>query len=93
MPIYEYKCSKCDHINEVWQKLSDLPLHKCEVCGGTVKKIISQNTFHLKGSGWYVTDYASKSSGNKTAKKEQKEKTAKDDSKNVSKKAPSDKAT
>lgn len=93
MPIYEYKCSKCDRINEVWQKLSDQALSKCEVCGGAVKKIISQNTFHLKGSGWYVTDYASKLSGNKTAKKEQKEKTAKDDSKNVSKKAPSDKAT
>jgi len=93
MPIYEYKCNKCDRINEVWQKLSDLPLNKCELCGGAVKKIISQNTFHLKGSGWYVTDYASKSSGDKPAKKEQKEKTAKDDSKNVSKKAPSDKAT
>lgn len=87
MPIYEYKCKKCGQINEIWQKLSDLPLSKCEACGGPVKKIISQNTFHLKGSGWYVTDYASKSSGSKPAKKAQKEKTPKDDSKNVSKKA------
>jgi len=86
MPIYEYKCDKCRHITEAWQKFSDPPLHTCHLCGGSVKKIISQNTFHLKGSGWYVTDYASKSSENKPAKKEQKEKTTKDDGKSASKK-------
>ena len=93
MPIYEYKCSKCGHTTEMWQKFSDPPLGECEICGGSVKKIISQNTFHLKGSGWYVTDYASGSSKNKQAKKEDKEKKPnKDDTKNaskeVSKKAP-----
>jgi len=72
----------------MWQKFSDPPSNTCDVCGGPVKKIISQNTFHLKGSGWYVTDYTSKSSEDKPAKKEQKEKTTKDDSKNVSKKEP-----
>ncbi len=75
MPIYEYKCSKCGHITEVWQGFSDRPLSTCEACGGPVKKIISQNTFHLKGSGWYVTDCASKSSGRSSTKEEQKEKT------------------
>ena len=93
MPIYEYKCNKCGCMNEMWQKFSDPPLDKCEICGGSVKKIISQNTFHLKGSGWYVTDYASRSSENKPAKKEEKEKKTKDNVKNVSKevskKAPS----
>jgi putative FmdB family regulatory protein len=89
MPIYEYKCSKCGHLIEVWQKFSDPPLHTCDVCGGSVKKVISQNTFHLKGSGWYVTDYASKSSAHGSTKKEQKEKTTKDDGKTVSKKGPS----
>jgi putative FmdB family regulatory protein len=73
MPIYEYKCGKCGHITEVFEKFSDPPLQTCEVCGGKVKKIISQNTFHLKGTGWYVTDYASKSRESKTAKKDQKE--------------------
>jgi putative FmdB family regulatory protein len=63
MPIYEYKCRKCGHIQEVWQKFSDPPLDRCELCGGSVKKIISNNTFHLKGTGWYVTDYASKGTG------------------------------
>jgi putative FmdB family regulatory protein len=78
MPIYEYKCSKCGHITEAWQGFSDPPLSTCEACGGPVKKIISQNTFHLKGSGWYVTDYASKSSGRSSTKQEQKEKTKPD---------------
>ena len=79
MPIYEYRCSGCGHINEVWQKFSDKPLDKCELCGGSVKKIISHNTFHLKGTGWYVTDYSSKE--NKVAKKEHKETAKKEESK------------
>jgi putative FmdB family regulatory protein len=84
MPIYEYKCSKCGHITEVWQKMSDSPLHTCEVCGGLVKKIISHNTFHLKGNGWYVTDYASK--GTVSKKKEQKETSTKDEARNKTEK-------
>ena len=60
MPIYEYECSKCRNQTEVWQNFSDKPLTKCELCAGRLKKLISQSTFHLKGTGWYVTDYASK---------------------------------
>lgn len=63
MPFYEYECTKCNHHTEVLQKISDPPISKCEKCRGKMKKIISQSTFHLKGSGWYVTDYASKSGG------------------------------
>jgi len=87
MPIYEYKCGKCGHITEAWQRFSDPPLDTCDVCGGSVKKIISQNTFHLKGSGWYLTDYASRSSGKESVNKEQKQKITKDDGKDASKKA------
>lgn len=90
MPIYEYKCGKCGHLTEVWQKFSDLPLKRCQACGGGMKKIISQNTFHLKGSGWYVTDYTSKSSKDGSKKKEQKETKTKVDGKDTSKKAPKD---
>ncbi len=61
MPIYEYECAKCGHHTEVMQKFSDPPPAKCELCHGKMKKLISQSTFHLKGTGWYVTDYASKS--------------------------------
>ena len=63
MPIYEYECTKCGHHTEALQKFSDLPLTECEGCHGKLKKLISHNTFHLKGTGWYVTDYASKTGG------------------------------
>jgi len=64
MPIYEYECTKCGLHTESLQKFSDSPLTECEMCHGKLKKLISHNTFHLKGTGWYVTDYASKSGGN-----------------------------
>lgn len=63
MPIYEYECTKCGHHEELLQKFSDSPLEACPVCKGRMKKLMSMNTFHLKGSGWYVTDYAGKTGG------------------------------
>jgi putative FmdB family regulatory protein len=60
MPIYEYQCAACGQVVERWQKISDAPLKECAVCGGSLHKIISSCAFHLKGSGWYVTDYAGK---------------------------------
>ena len=61
MPIYEYECSACGHEFEVMQKVSDPPIRKCEQCGRLkAKKMISQTSFVLKGSGWYVTDYGGK---------------------------------
>jgi putative FmdB family regulatory protein len=60
MPIYEYQCDQCGEIEEALQKFSDKPLKKCRHCSGKLHKFISQSAFHLKGSGWYVTDYASK---------------------------------
>lgn len=68
MPIYEYECTKCGQHEEVWQKISDEPLKKCGSCNGRMKKLISQSTFHLKGTGWYVTDYSSKHSGSDVRK-------------------------
>ncbi|MBI2877120.1 MAG: zinc ribbon domain-containing protein, partial [Candidatus Tectomicrobia bacterium] len=62
MPIYEYQCEVCGHEFEVMQKFSDAPIQECQRCHGEVRKLISQSTFHLKGSGWYATDYAKKSS-------------------------------
>ena len=60
MPIYEYECTNCGKVIEAWQKFSDPPLTTCEHCKGKLRKLISLSTFHLKGSGWYVTDYAGK---------------------------------
>ena len=81
MPIYEYECTKCGNQTEVWQKFSDKPLTKCEKCSGKMKKLISQNTFHLKGSGWYVTDYANKSRSNSVSSPPKEEKKAKKETK------------
>jgi putative FmdB family regulatory protein len=60
MPIYEYECAKCGKKIEVIQKMSDKPLRKHEKCGGSLTKLISAAGFQFKGTGWYVTDYASK---------------------------------
>jgi putative FmdB family regulatory protein len=63
MPFYEYECTKCNDHTEIFEKISDKPITRCGKCNGKMKKLISQSSFHLKGSGWYVTDYSSKSGG------------------------------
>jgi putative FmdB family regulatory protein len=60
MPIYEYRCENCGNEFEEWQKFSDPVVDKCPGCGGPARRLISQSTFVLKGTGWYVTDYARK---------------------------------
>jgi putative FmdB family regulatory protein len=72
MPIYEYECTKCGHQTELWQKITETATPKCEVCKGRMRRLISQSAFHLKGTGWYVTDYASNraSEGKKSSKGE-----------------------
>lgn len=56
MPIYEYSCKKCGNF-ETMQRITEDPLKKCPTCGAKVTKLISHSAFHLKGSGWYMTDY------------------------------------
>jgi putative FmdB family regulatory protein len=63
MPIYEYSCKKCGKTIEVIQKFSDPILRKHQGCGGSLTKLISTASFQLKGTGWYVTDYARKGKG------------------------------
>lgn len=67
MPIYEYVCGKCgDHI-ELLQKVGDPAPKRCAKCKkGKMEKVISRTSFQLKGSGWYVSDYASKTPVGKT---------------------------
>ncbi len=60
IPIYEYECLKCGKTMEAMQRFSDPPIGECCHCKGEVRKLISSSTFHLKGSGWYVTDYSGK---------------------------------
>ena len=67
MPIYEYQCPKCGEF-EVTQRITEDPLKRCPTCKSKVRKLISNTSFQLKGSGWYATDYAKK-----TTAKEAKE--------------------
>lgn len=62
MPLYEYRCNKCGKRIEKIQKFSDPPLTTCEACGGELARLISAPAIQFKGTGWYVTDYARKSS-------------------------------
>ncbi|HEY4054618.1 MAG TPA: zinc ribbon domain-containing protein [Terriglobales bacterium] len=63
MPLYEYECKKCGHRFERIQRFSDPMVKKCPECGGKVEQMISAPAVQFKGTGWYVTDYAKKSSG------------------------------
>ncbi len=68
MPIYKYECSTCGHIFEDLRGFNDPNPEECPECGASqVRKLISGGHFHLKGSGWYVTDYGGSSTGNAPA--------------------------
>jgi putative FmdB family regulatory protein len=62
MPLYEYECKKCHHRIEKIQSFSARHIKKCPDCGGVLEQVISAPAVQFKGSGWYVTDYAKKSS-------------------------------
>ena len=68
MPLYEYQCKKCHSLMERIQKFSDSPLTVCPHCGGELEQLLSAAAVRFKGSGWYVTDYASKPSAGTSGK-------------------------
>jgi putative FmdB family regulatory protein len=69
MPIYEYACSGCGHELEAWQKITEKPKKACPICHARkLERLISNTSFQLKGSGWYVTDYANKDKKPKSSK-------------------------
>ena len=97
MPIYEYQCQKCGTF-EATQKITDKALTKCPSCKGKVKKLISNTSFQLKGTGWYVTDYARKgqngdAKGDKGSKSTSESKTESKETKAESKKSESASST
>ena len=82
MPIYEYKCSKCEHQFEVIQRFSDNPVETCPACNRkTVKKLVSAPSFRLKGGGWYETDFKTGSKKNIVDTKNEKSKQPKEQTK------------
>ena len=61
MPIYEYSCESCGHYQEFLEKIGASALRKCPSCGKRkFKRLVSLTSFHLKGAGWYVTDFRDK---------------------------------
>ena len=71
MPIYEYKCKKCGKEFELFQGVADPAAKSCKFCRGPVHKMMSLSSFHLKGSGWYATDYGGKKAPGGEKKKEE----------------------
>lgn len=67
MPLYEYRCKKCGHIFEKIQSFSAPEEKECPICKGEVERLISAPAIQFKGAGWYVTDYAGKSSARSSA--------------------------
>jgi putative FmdB family regulatory protein len=88
MPIYEYQCLKCGTI-EVTQRITEKALIKCPTCKSKVKRLISNTSFQLKGTGWYVTDYARKGQTNGESKSDNGSKPASSESKSDSGSKPS----
>jgi putative FmdB family regulatory protein len=89
MPIYEFKCTKCNSTIEVFQKISDKSPTRCKKCGGRLEKQFSAPAVQFKGEGWYVTDYARKGS---VAEKVEKELSSPDTSSSTDKPKTKDKA-
>ena len=82
MPIYEYACAKCGKEFEVMQKITEAPIKTCTYCKSKkVNRLISNTAFHLKGDGWYVTDYAKKDTKKDKNKQEKSDKSDKGEKK------------
>ena len=77
MPLYEYRCLKCDRHTEKIENVNGPHLKKCPHCGGKVESVLTAPAIQFKGSGWYVTDYAKKTAGGDTGKSEKGEKSEK----------------
>lgn len=61
MPTYSYQCKRCDHVQDVFHAMSVTPRVKCEVCGGSCKRLLGTGAgIIFKGSGFYETDYKRK---------------------------------
>lgn len=71
MPIYEYRCLKCGHQFEKFQKISDSAASKCEQCGDRVTRVFHPVAIRFKGSGFYTTDYGKDSARKKKESKQE----------------------
>jgi putative FmdB family regulatory protein len=99
LPLYEYRCLKCDRHTDKIEKMNGPHLKKCPHCGGKVESVITAPSIQFKGSGWYVNDYGRKTTGGdsgkpeKSEKAENSEKTEKSDKSDKSEKSDSKSAS
>jgi putative FmdB family regulatory protein len=70
VPLYEYKCLECGRLMERIEKVAGPHLKRCSHCGGQVERLLGTPALQFKGAGWYVTDYARKTSGGDSGKTE-----------------------
>ena len=77
MPLYEYRCLKCDRHTDKIENMNGPHLKKCPHCGGKVESVITAPSIQFKGTGWYVTDYGRKTTGGEASKSETGEKSEK----------------
>ncbi len=70
MPTYDYKCSFCSNVFEVFHGIKESPDINCPECSNRAKKRISLNSgLIFKGSGFYITDYKKNSISSSTPEK------------------------
>ena len=56
MPLYVYRCTRCDHLFEVYHAVGGTP-GPCPVCGGPARRVFTSVGLIFKGSGFHTTDY------------------------------------
>jgi len=88
LPLYEYRCLKCDRHTEKIEKMDGPHLKKCPHCGGKMESVITAPAIQFKGTGWYVTDYGRKTSGGDSSKSDKGEKSEKSEKSDKSESKP-----
>ncbi len=85
MPLYAYRCTQCGHKFEKIQNFSAEPETECPKCHGVLERPLTAPRLNFKGAGWYVNDYAPKSSGSSSDSEGSKSETKSEGSKSETK--------
>ncbi len=85
MPLYAYRCTQCGHKFEKIQNFSAEPETVCPKCGGLLERPLTAPRLNFKGAGWYINDYAPKSSGSSESSSESSSSESKPESKSETK--------
>ena len=93
MPIYEYQCGACGHQESGMESINAPRIKKCPSCGKRAfERLISAAAFHLKGGGWYATDFRDKGKKDKKTADAEDGKAKSDQTENADKTDKVDKA-